>query len=251
MIRKTLQKIIEFYRLRSKLKFGIITPVFDGCIESLDLLHKEMMGQTHKKWIWILCSNGFSEKISKFIQNKKGHNVLAKDTRLVYSYTEYEDIKNSFDLLRNIGVRRDFCIRKINADYIFMIDADAKILDEKTFQIINNELITNPKSMCMYKIIHKRDGKILPIFPIKYGNIDLLNYCIKTSLAKTIGYPTSINKKYPGNDYWYFKHIQKSLAGDYTFIDKILFEHNGNSKYECLLDLLAKETNEKVRTHLI
>jgi hypothetical protein len=248
MIRKNLQKITEFYGVSSNLKFGIITPVFDGSIESLDLLHKEMMGQTHKKWIWMLCSNGYSEKISKFIRNKIGLSgrilrYFGKDTcRIIYSYTEYEDTKNSYDLLRNIGVRRDFCIRKIDADYIFMIDADAKILDKKTFQIINNELIKNPKSICMYKVIHKHDGKILPIFPTKYGNIDMLNYCVKASLAKTIGYPTSINKKYPGNDYWYFKQIQESSRDDYTLIDKILFEHNGNNKYECLLDLLAKET---------
>ena len=233
------------------LKFGIITPVFDGCLESLELLHKGLIGQTHKKWVWMLCSNGFSKKISNFVQNNNSFSgriltYFGKDAgRLTYSYTEYKAIKNAFDLLRNIGVRRDFCIRKINVDYIFMIDADAKILDENVFQIINTELRKNPRSIGMYKIIHKRESKILPIFPIRYGDIDMLNFCVKASLAKTIGYPTSINKKFPGNDYWYFKRAYESSGEDYTFIDKILFEHNGNNKYECLLDLIAKETHEE------
>lgn len=234
------------------MRFGIITPVFDGCLESLELLHKELTDQTHKKWIWMLCSNGFSEKISKFIEKKNSlrSKIFAsfgiETCHLVYVYTKYEKTKNLYDLLKNLGMRRNFCLNQINADYVFMIDADAKILDEKMFQIIDSKLEKNRKNICIYKIFHKRArrGKILPIFPIEYGDIDALNFCVKASFAKTIGYPTSINREMIGNDYWYFKRAYDASEGDYLFIDKIFGEHNGNNRYECVLDLLKKETHK-------
>lgn len=225
------------------MKFGIITPVFDGCIESLDLLHRELMEQTHTDWVWMLCSNGRSERIAHFVKEKNNievrgvRSVLKGKRRLFYLNIPIETEENAFGLLLNISKRRNLCIQEIQSDYIFMIDADAKILNKDMFKIINSELELNPKNICIYKIIHEIG--ILPIFPISYARIDMLNFCVKTSLAKRIGYPASVNPVAPGNDFWFFHHASEASDNDYLFIDMIFCEHNGNNRYDNLLKKLG------------
>ena len=149
--------------------------------------------------------------------------------------------------MENIGRRRALCIREIEADYIFMIDADAKILDKEMFQEINSELERSHKSICIYKIKHEIG--VLPIFPIGFARIDMLNFCVRADLAKKVGYPISARPETFGNDYWYFDRAYKASGGDYVFIDKIFCEHNGNSRYESLLKLRGKEINAAAEVH--
>ena len=236
------------------MRFGLITPVFNGCLESLELLYKDLMNQTYKNWVWMLCSNGFSLKLFLFVARK---NLVLKITpvltnsfqrtpdthKLVYCHTDYEEEKDAFALLANIGKRRNFCIDQIDTDYIFMIDADAKILDKKMFQVINSKLEKNPKSACLYKIIHK--AGVLPIFPIHYAKIDMLNFCVKTGLAKRVGYPTVVKYDFPGNDYWYFNRVCRASGDDYLYVDRIFAQHNGNSRYENLNNLIEREKNAR------
>src|SRR5262245_20223266 len=220
------------------MKFSIITPVFDGCLPSLELLFKEIKGQTYTDWTWILCSNGYSAKMRRFACKK--NRELARvgwvarirqllKPRIDYVYLPYEEELDAYCLLANISKRRDYCIKIVKGNYIFMIDADAKLLDRDMFKVINTELEMNPKSICIYKVIHELG--ILPIFPINFARIDQLNFCVKTNLAKEIGYPTTVNPVAIGNDYWYFDRVYKATGGDYLFIDKIFGQHNGNNYY--------------------
>jgi len=213
------------------MKFGIITPVFDGCLGSLELLSGELRLQTHSDWVWMLCSNGRSDKLADF--------ALRQREQAIYLHTEREDETDAFALLENIGKRRDFCLKTIDADYIFMIDADAKILRTDMFQRINSRLEKDPRSMCIYKIIH--EVGVLPIFPIWYGRIDMLNFCVKANLAKKVGYPRTVKPDVAGNDFWYFTRVSETSGYDYAFIDEIFCEHNGNNRYEHLMHLLSRD----------
>lgn len=226
------------------MRFGIITPVFDGCLESLELLYKDFELQTHKDWVWLLCSNKFSEKLSRFADSKG-----KTKNRIIYLNTNYEDEKGPFNTIANIGQRRDFCLRQIDADYIFMIDADAKILDKNMFQLINSELDQNARSICIYRIIHEEFG-LLPLFPIMYGRIDLLNFCVKASLARKVGYPTTVNLQMPANDFWFFSRVFESCNGDFVFLDRTFCEHNGNNRYRNAARLLNDERKKNSRTQL-
>jgi hypothetical protein len=229
------------------MKFGIITPVFDGCLESLELLFSDVMSQSHRDWTWIMCSNGRSDKLEAFVREKG--RALAGDPvngarrllrmaypRIIYEPMELEAVPDPFGLLANIGKRRDHCIRTLEADYLFMIDADAKLLDKKMFALIDEKLKKSRGAICMYKIKH--DAGILPIFPIGYGRIDMLNFCVRADLAKKIGYPTTVNREQYGNDYWYFDRANRESNGDIVFIDKVFGQHNGNNRYTNLLKLL-------------
>lgn len=218
------------------MRLGIITPVFDGCVESLELLYKDLELQKHEDWVWVLCGNKFSENLSRFVNSKKNPNGKYQ---IIYLCIGYEDEKNVYSMIANIGKRRDFCIKYIDADYIFMFDADAKILDRRMFEIINSELEKNPRSIYMYKVIHAQAG-LLPIFPVTPGRIDLLNFCVKASLAKKVGYPTDVDFQIPWNDFRFFSRIYKTCGGDYTLVDKIFCQHNGNNRYETV----SKSLNE-------
>lgn len=230
------------------MKFGIITPVFDGCLESLELLFREISSQTYKNWVWMLCSNGYSEKIHQFIKeknkllesdrNSRIHSLYSKlRPQIIYHYLKFEEVQDSFMLLSNIGKRRDYCIHKIRADYIFMIDADAKLLDDNMFKILNTEIGKNSKNICIYNIIHEIG--LLPIFPIGYARIDMLNFCVKASVARKVGYPTTVNPEAAGNDYWYFDRALRASNGDFLFVDRVFGQHNGNNSYKNLCQLLS------------
>jgi hypothetical protein len=223
-----------------RMKFGLITPVFDGCLGSLELVSRDIFQQTCTNWVWILCSNGYSEKIDRFVREKDA--LLARDLsmtgkflrifdrKIIYLHTGYEELPDGRAILANVGKRRDLCIRKIKSDYILMIDADAKLADNDMFRTINEELEKDPKDLCIYKIIRPDIGT-LPIFPICYGRIDMLNFCVRSAVARKVGYPTTVNPAQPGNDYWFFNRVYTETNGDYLFIDKVFGVHNGNNTY--------------------
>jgi hypothetical protein len=241
------------------MKFGIITPVFEGCYESIELLSREILNQTHRDWIWMISSNGFSKIYSQFAKemnestryrrSKLGYiydflfdrnqNLSDDNQKIIYHFIEKEEPKDTITLLENICKRRNQCIKEIECDYIFCIDADAKLLGNNVFWKINNTLEVYPRSICIFKIIH--EVGILPSFPLELGKIDLLNYVMKTSLAKEIGYPTKIRRDSIGNDFWFIKEALEVSKNDLVFIDEILAQHNGNNRYNNMCNILHSE----------
>jgi hypothetical protein len=225
-------------------KFGIITPVYDKCLESTELLYEDLKQQTHQDWSWLLCSNGFSQAFSDFVERK---NQTDKNQRLTYVSTNYVELDNNcFSIIANIGKRRRLCIKKISCDYLFMFDADAKILDKKMFETINQELIRNPKKLCVYYIKHQSGN--MPFFPIIDGKIDLLNFCMRTDLAKKIGYPNTADFFRPANDFNFFVNGYKNSQGDAIVLNKVFCEYNGNNRYKHARQLIVQMQNKKHST---
>ena len=210
------------------MKFGIVTPVYDKCLESTQLLYEDLKEQTHQDWNWFVCSNGFLKVFYDFVNNK---NKDEKNNRLTYISTKYVELDNNcFGTIANIGKRRRQCVKKIDCDYLFLFDADAKILDKKMFETINQELVRKPKKLCVYYI--KLNLGNLPIFPIDDGKIDLLNFCIKADIAKQVGYPTTVDFFIPANDYKFFVKCYKACKGDAIILKKVFCEYNGNNRYK-------------------
>jgi glycosyltransferase involved in cell wall biosynthesis len=232
------------------MKFGIVTPVFDGCLESLELLLRDVEEQTHKDWTWIVSSNGYSKKVDAFVKAKNQRfwksnlNPIWRFTnrgmeKLHYIAMPLEETPDKVSLLENIGKRRDYCIKKINSDYIIMLDADAQLLDREMFLTMNHELKKQPKGVCIWKVEHETG--LLPSFPIRFGRIDMLNFCVKASLAKAVGYPTTVNLEAVGNDYWFLDRAIKASNGDFLFIDRLFARHNGhnNNSYKNLCKIFG------------
>jgi len=204
----------------------------------------------------MICSNGFSEKLLAFVL--RGNKYLEscghfpKDTfhffsrskdrkKLLYLHTEFEVCNNTLELLANIAKRRNLCIDMTSADYVFMLDADAKLLDVKMFKEINRKLEKTHRAMRMYKTLHEIG--VLPVFPIGYARIDQLNLCVKAELAKKVRYPTTVDKAQIGNDFYYYVRVSTMCHDDYSFINKIFAQHNGNNRYENILKLRERESH--------
>jgi hypothetical protein len=229
-------------------KFGFITPVFDGCLASLELLFRDVCSQTHTDWTWIICSNGYSEKMASFAREKNARlgtqnrspvwrlgNFLRP--KVIYLHLPYRETPDPRSLLLDLGRRRDYCIDKVRADYLLMLDADAKLLDSDMLRIIGDELRKSPKELCVYRVLH--EVGVLPIFPIEYGRIDMLNFCMSAGLAKKIRYPTDVSPDGRFNDYRFFERAIRATGGDYLFLDRIFGQHNGNNTYLNLLRMPA------------
>lgn len=226
------------------MKFGIITPVYDKCLESTRRLYEDLKQQTHEDWIWFLCSNGFSKEFFDFAEGK---NKVDKKKRIAYISTSYIDLNNNcFSILANIGKRRNLCIKKIDCDYLFMFDADAKILDKKMFETLNQELTLNPKKLCLYHIKHE-DGE-LPLFPINDGKIDLLNFCVRADVVKKVGYPMTVDYFKRANDFNFFVRSYESCNGDAVLLHNVFCEYNGNNSYKNARKLFVEMENTKFST---
>ena len=226
------------------MKFGIITPVYDKCFESTQRLYEDLQQQTHEDWVWFVCSNGFSKKFYNFAENK---NKVDEKKRIVYVSTSYIDLNNNcFSILANIGKRRNLCIKKINCDYLFLFDADAKILDKKMFETLNQELTLNPKKLCLYHI--KKEIGELPLFPIIDGKIDLLNFCVSADVVKKIGYPTTVDYFKRANDFKFFVKSYERCKGDAMVLPNVFCEYNGNNMYKNARKLIVEMENTKFST---
>jgi hypothetical protein len=170
-----------------------------------------------------------------FAQNKQN---LDRRGRIVYLITNLKDEKNPFSLIANIGKRRDICIKKMNVDYFFMINADSKI-EKEMLRKISAKLEEKPKNLCIYKIIHE-NGVVYPKYPFAYGGIDSLNFCVSSSTAKKVGYPRNA-EFYEFNDWRFFVRVFEECGGYYCFINEVFGEYNGNNRYKTISSMSKAE----------
>jgi hypothetical protein len=231
------------------MRFGLITPVFDGCIDSLELLYRDIAEQTHANWVWVLCGNKFSEKVSSFA---KGKQKLDERGRIVYLIANLKDEKNVYSIIANIGKRRDICVKRMNVDYFLMVNADSKFLDKGMLSKVSAKLEEQPKNLCVYKTIFR--GEIYPKFPLEkvrdFGGIDSLNFCVSSSTAKKVGYPSNADfRKF--NDERFFNRVFKECSGDYCFIDEVFGEFNGNNRYKNISSKVARTMRKGLKFTLL
>ncbi|MGP8069718.1 MAG: hypothetical protein ACLP5V_07480 [Candidatus Bathyarchaeia archaeon] len=220
--------------------FGIVTPAFDAALPSLNLLWRDLQSQSHSDWTWMICSNGYSKEISNFVRRK--NRLFNSSRQVVYNYIQPEPTNDPESLLANIGKRRDFCIDALDADYIFTIDADAKVLDRWMFSVIDSELSRTKKKICIYKILDDLSpSKVLPIFPITFARIDALNFCVDAKVARQVRYPIDVGPTLFGNEFRYLYRAYQACNRDYLFINRIFAEWNGNPSYDNLLRLRARQ----------
>ena len=108
--------------------FCIVTPVFDPALTAIKTLIADLQDQTFADFKHVLISNGRSPKIANLI-NK----INKKDQRFIYDEITQEKILTSVDLLKNLGKRREFSLKKYIARRYLFFDADLKIIDKHFF----------------------------------------------------------------------------------------------------------------------
>jgi hypothetical protein len=222
----------------------IITPIFDPAFDSLGKLVAELQAQTCGDFFQVMISNGPSPKIAGLVAE-----LNRQDRRFIYDEMPEERISSPVDLLVNLGKRRDYCLKKYQADRFVFLDADIKIIDQDYFlklyaahrEIQRDVLIT------LIKIYNDGREIVLPAFPIQYAHIDIANYTFSGSLAKKFSYPTDYDSQTGmGNDYRFFSRIanEKNTA-ILNFVSAI---RDGNNSYKRLTELFLEKRKNRVRT---
>jgi hypothetical protein len=235
LVKKTLWNFIIVKKIVAKTYnfLCIITPVFDPAYESLCKLVAELHSQTFGRFIHVMISNGPSPKIKSYVLE-----LNRKDPRFIYDEIKREATNNPVELLINLGKRREYCLKKYNAERYVFLDADAKLIDNNYFlklykahrEIKRDILIT------LTKIHYEKNELTLPIFPIKLGHIDMANYTFAKRIAKNYNYPTDYDPAMGfANDYRFFAKISdENNTAILNFISTI---RDGNNSYKRVTEL--------------
>lgn len=197
----------------------IITPVFEPALKCVRALIKSLKQQTYQNFIHVCISNGLSPRIKKLIESQN-------DPRFIYDEIIYEPFKNSDCLIINLGRRREYGLKKYDADRYTFLDADFKLL--KTIYFAELKKIHDLTQAPIILASVKNKDIVLPIYPITLGRIDIANYTFSQKVAKQYSYPTDIDFSLGyANDFRFFKQIQ-DLPMEH--LDLIFGEKDGNNQ---------------------
>ncbi len=221
----------------------IITPVFDPALEAVRRLVNELKSQTYGNFFQVMISNGTSPRIKEFV-----FDLIKKDGRFIYDEIGGEVINNSKELLINLGKRREYCLKKYNAERYVFLDADIKIIDNDYFLKLHkaHKEIKRDVLITLAKVWYQGNEITLPIFPVAYGHIDMANFTFTKKIAKGFSYPTDYDPSVGiGNDYRFFSMI--SQADNTAILNFFSAIKDGNNSYKRLSELFLEEqqNNEK------
>lgn len=215
----------------------IITPIFDPALESVRKLVHELKSQNYGNFFQVMISNGPSPRIKEFVVG-----LRKKDVRFIYDEITEENINNSRELLTNLGKRREYCLKKYDAERYVFLDADVKIIDNDYFlklykahkEIKRDVLIT------LAKVRYQGNEVTLPIFPIQWGRIDMTNFTFTKKIAKNYNYPTNYDpgSSY-GNDYRFFSAI--SHEDNTALLNFVSAIRDGNNCYKRFTEIFLEE----------
>jgi hypothetical protein len=203
----------------------VITPVFDGCLDSFTLLAEATRQQTFSDFIHIAISDGESPLIKE--------SMSSLDGRFIYIEISPTNPKNQMELFFSITSRRDFGLKNFKATRFLFLDADLKITSSDYFQALYDGHQQYPSKIIMTKI-KRAPGLYYPRIPLRCGNINISNYCVTQEMAK-IGYPTDFDKFYPfANDFRFLSQVM--ARHDFQLLNFVSAEKDGNRTYKNLCD---------------
>ena len=224
---------------RDIIDFDFITPSFDGAIPSMIKVAGELKRQTYSHWNWLLCANGESRALQDFMKEQN-------DPRIKLFETLHKETHSLPLLLENISDRRIFCMNRASSQFMIWLDSDIKILREDFLLALSKAIRAHPEhEVFLYNIYHSGVKKTLPRFPIKYGRIDISNYCVRSSFAREVVWPADIYWQkvkageipFQHKDYRFFKAMMASNNGRFHHLKRGTFlAWNGNASYETLCD---------------
>jgi hypothetical protein len=219
----------------------VITPVFDPAYNSVKKLVAELQSQTNGDFFQVLISNGPSPKIKRLVED-----LNKQDSRFLYDEIKKEKLKDSIELLVNLGKRREYCLKRYDAERYLFLDADIKLVEKDYFlnlQKAHNEA-RKDVLLTSVKMVVAGNETNFPVFPIKYGHIDIANYSFSFNLAKNYHYPTDYDPRIGyGNDYRFFSAI--SNENNTVMLNFVSAIKDGNNTYRRFTELFLNEQRKK------
>lgn len=182
----------------------VVTPVFDPALESLKKLIKDLQHQSFSSFIHVLVSNGKSEEIKNYIKK-----INKNDERFIYEQTSYKKTTDFASLLSNSGQRRDYILKKYNANWFHFLDSDVRVNDRSYFAKLFMAQKFHKTNLLLVKTQYH--GKVYPLYPInKEGHITISNYVFSNYIAKKFTYPKQYRDGDLPSDFRYWLKISKN-----------------------------------------
>jgi hypothetical protein len=203
----------------------VITPVFDECLESFQVLVKDIQQQTFNDFIHVSISDGKSTLIENFISS-------LKDDKFIYVETPPTNPHDRESRFYSIMSRRNYGLQNFEAIRYVFLDADLKICATDYFQTLYEAHQKHSNKILITKL-NVGVGVFFPKFPIKCGGINISNYCFTAEMAR-LGYPTDLDRRLPyANDFRFFKKIEPF---GYVLLKFVSGIKDGNKKYKNLCE---------------
>lgn len=193
----------------------IITPIFDPALECFKKLVDVLKNQTCGDFIHIAISNGEAPLIREFIKTQ--------DNRFIYDEIPFNVFIDPKDLVANLGLRREHCLKKYDAQRYLFLDADLRVFRNDYFEYLKE--FHNKSEILLTQVKYRT--LVYPIPPICLGNIDIANFSFSNKIAKKYKYPTDFDPWWGyANDYRFFSSIESNST---YYINIAFSEKDGNN----------------------
>lgn len=219
---------------RKKPFMCFITPVFDGSFSAMKGVMAETQEQSCRSFIHILISNGPSPLSRRYVRR-----IAKKDPRYIYIQLPYKPTRDGVELLRNLGVRRNYAMQNFDAYRYVIVDADSELIDRHYIaKLIPFHFVTE-KDIIMTRTFCGR--KVLPRPPYYIGDIDLTNITFSRYIAKLGWYPTEPDPRFEHSyDCRFLRKI--NMPGNMAFAPINGFRKNSRQGYESAATFFQKTT---------
>jgi glycosyltransferase involved in cell wall biosynthesis len=199
--------LMAYLRLTSRLRqsingrVSVITPTYKR-LAMLKEAVESVRAQTHPDWEHLIVADGHDVEVEDYIAN-------LKDERIRYHYTWPMRIMGNY--------QRNYALRFATGEYVLYLDDDNIIYPEclasMTAGFVDSEVgyVIAP--------IRYGGGTMRPAPPVRFGEIDLLNYMLRTRFAVRVG---GQNRHF-GADYYLIDKVSQISKGN--FIDVIVGHH--------------------------
>ena len=217
----------------------VITPVFDPALEPLRLLVGDLQRQTFRHFIHVSISNGPSPQIKQLIDQTR-----RRDPRFIYDEIEFGETLEWQALMMNLARRRTYAMRTYRAARYMFIDADSALASDRYLAklYIADAMLRKDVIVTQTRWSPRKkwpSGRVLPLFPIKLGRIDITNYTFSCRVAARHEYPPNIDPSFgAANDFRYFQEISNPHNTVYLPVLGVL--KNVRRSYRTIQDIVRR-----------
>ncbi len=190
--------------MQQKRKVTIITPTFDR-LDSLKEAVDCVIKQSYQNWEYFIVADGHDPRVRRLVQN-------LNDKRIKYLFTLHTGYVGH--------LQRTFALKFAKGEFVFCLDDDNIIRRDYIEKMVDG--FTDKETGYVVCQIDYGDGRFIkPQLPLRVGNIDMLNYMVRTDLAKKVGgwIPFDLYEA----DYIFIAKISKISKG--KFVPEILGVH--------------------------
>ena len=139
-------------------------------LESLKESVNSIMNQTYQNWEYFIVSDGYDSRVRWFIKS-------LNEKRIKYLFT----LETQY-----VGyLQRNLALKFASGKYVFCVDDDNIIYSDYIEKMVNS-FVSEDIGYVICQIKYDGIGILYPQLPFQLNKIDMLNYMVRTSLARRV-----------------------------------------------------------------